>query len=222
MKKFYSDHYINEKGKNYFDWQSIGGQNRGRINSRKFSPHIHPNDIVLDFGCGNGSLLQHVNCRRRIGIEVNPVAIEQARKAGIEIHEDLSNIDNNIIDVVISNHVLEHLLCPLQSLKELRKKIVKGGKIILCVPIDDWRTQKKWHSGDINHHLYTWTPQLMGELLVEAGFEIENIWILTHAWPPNSWQKLDKLLPVWLFDLVCFLTAIRYKRRQIMAIAVNS
>ncbi len=215
----FSGRYRSQRGEEYFAYQSQGGLQRGRINARKFARFIRPQDAVLDFGCGGGSLLHHLDCSRRVGVEVNPAAREAARAIGIEVHESLDTVADGSVDVVVSNHALEHVLSPVRVLSDLRRKLVPGGRLVLCVPIDDWRTQKKVNLADINHHLYTWTPLLMGHLLSETGYRVERVWIYTHAWPPRSWQRMDAALPVWLFDLVCAATAWRYRRRQIMAVA---
>lgn len=202
-------------------YQNRGGLQRGRINSRKFTPFVSEENVVLDFGCGNGALLLHIKCRRKIGVEVNPIAYEEARRSGLEVYESLEKVPTELVDVVISNHTLEHVPCPLQSLRKIYEILIHGGKIVLCVPIDDWRNQKRPNSEDINHHLHTWTPLLLGNLLVEAGYEIDDVWIYHHAWPPNHWQQLDAHLPIWIFDWICGLTAWWYKRRQIMALATK-
>lgn len=216
-----SSHYLGEEGEAYFAYQDRGGLQRGSINARKFAPYVDSICTVLDFGCGSGSLLLQLDCKRRIGVEINPVARGAAEQAGLEVYETLATVPGRSADVAISNHALEHVLCPLHVLRELRGKLVKGGQLVICVPIDDWRTQKQFNPNDINHHLYTWTPLLMGNLLIEAGYQVERVWIYTHAWPPSNWQKLDACLPVWLFDLLCIFTSWRYKRRQIMAVAVS-
>lgn len=216
-----SSHYLGETGQNYFAQQNKGGFRRGRINARKFAPYIQPSDRVLDFGCGSGALLLHLNCKQRIGVEVNPAAIAEARAGGLEVHEALTTVSEQSVDVVVSNHALEHVPCPLRSLQELRSKLVPGGRLILCVPIDDWRNQKQIKPEDVNHHLYTWTPLLMGNLLGEADYQVEQVWVYTHAWPPYYWQRMDAYLPIWLFDLICVFYAWYYNRRQIMAIARN-
>lgn len=214
-----SGHYRSQRGKEYFAWQSQGGLQRGRINARKFARFIRPHEAVLDFGCGGGTLLHHLDCARRIGVEVNPAAREAAQANGIEVHESLETVPDGSIDAVVSNHSLEHVLSPVHVLSDLRRKLMPGGRLVLCVPIDDWRTQKRINLSDVNHHLYTWTPLLMGNLLTEAGYRVERVWVYTHAWPPKNWQKLDAALPAWLFDLICTATAWRYRRRQIMAVA---
>jgi hypothetical protein len=43
--------------------------------------------------------------------------------------------------------------------------------VALYVAIDDWRSRHQRRvDPDINHHLYTWTPLLLANLLREAGF----------------------------------------------------
>ncbi|MFH1942568.1 MAG: class I SAM-dependent methyltransferase [bacterium] len=216
-----SDHYLGEKGRAYFAWQNKGELQRGRINARKFVTFVRSTDIVLDFGCGNGSLLFHLDCRRRIGVEINPIARAVAEQMGIEVHATLDTVPDKSVDTVISNHALEHTLCPYETLRALRGKLLEDGRLVLCLPIDDWRTQKAFVADDINHHLYTWSPLILGNLLIEAGYRPERIWLYTHAWPPTHWQKLDQILPARLFNILCYFTALRFKRRQIMAFATK-
>jgi len=215
-----SEKYFSEEGKKYFDWQNTGGNDRGLINARKFSAHIDPRDTVLDFGCGGGHLLSRINCRKKIGIEVNPAAREEAGKYGYEIHENLSGVSPDSVDAVMMNHSLEHLLAPLETLKELRCILKDGKKLVCCVPMEDWRTQKKYCKDDIHHHLYAWTPQSLGNLLKEAGFKTVQMRIYTHAWPPGVFL-LNRILPLKVFDWVCGLYSIFKKRRQIIAVAVK-
>lgn len=215
-----SNHYLEKSGENYFQWQNAGGFERGVINSRKFLPFICENDVVMDFGCGGGHTLAALNCAKKYGIELNPFAREEAKKYEITVYEDCSNIKNNSIDKVISNHALEHVPYPIEALKQIKECVVIGGKLILYLPIDDWRTQKQFDKNDINHHLYTWTPQSIGNCLSEAGFHVDCIEIFAHAWPPMVFM-LNKLLPVWLFDSVCNIFSIFFKQRQIRVIASN-
>ena len=215
-----STHYLGERGEAYFQIQNKGGDQRGRINARKFIRYIHPDDVVLDFGCGGGHLLRHLDCQRKIGIEPNP----SARKiAGLQskIYDSLAAIEDSSVTVVISNHVLEHVKDPCQTLQDIASKLVSGGRLIIYLPVDDWRAQRKVKSNNVDRHLYTWTPLLLSNLLDEAGYRVDTIKIYTHAWPPRWWQVLDRYLPVWLFDGICMCTSLVLKRRQIMAVATK-
>src|SRR5262249_28588185 len=150
-----SSFYLGENGKAYYAWQGGGGEFSAQIIAHKFRPHVKPSDAVIDFGCGGGFLLKTLHCARRIGVEINPYARENALAFGVECHERLSDVPDAVADVAISHHALEHVLCPIGVLKELKEKLKPGGKLVLCVPIDNWQVQKRYDPNDQNHHLYT-------------------------------------------------------------------
>lgn len=213
-----SSRYQSLSGEAYFAYQNQAGLHQGRIESRKFARFVDLQDTVLDFGCGSGAVLASLRCARRIGVEVNEAAHESCRGYGIEVHKTLITIPDDSATLAISNHALEHVLCPLNTLKDIRKKLLPGSALYLCLPIDDWRTQKQMVKDDINHHLYTWTPKLIANLLHEAGYKVLEVQVMTHAWPP-MWQQLDQVLPVRIFDIVCTLYSAYVKRRQLFVIA---
>ena len=68
-------HYDNK----YFDWQSPIGEFGGWANLTKFQPFIRNDFNVIDFGCGGGYLLNNIQCKEKIGIEVNDSAREIGR-----------------------------------------------------------------------------------------------------------------------------------------------
>jgi SAM-dependent methyltransferase len=215
-----SEHYRGEAGARYFDWQNQNGEFSGKMEARKFKAYVRPTDAVLDFGCGGGHVLRNLDCARRVGVEINPAARSAAAQGGIECHESTSDVPDDSFDVVISNHALEHVQFPISILKALRGKLRSSGVLVLCVPVDDWRTQQKYDCKDINHHLHTWTPQLLGNSLFEAGFTPEqfSIRLLTHAWFPGMTRIYGKL-PESIFDTFCKVLAVVIKRRQLLAVA---
>lgn len=214
-----SPHYLGQSGKDYFAFQHQGGLLRGQLNARtKFARFVRPGDTVLDFGCGGGTLLRSLECARRIGVEINPVARAEAQSHGIEVFEMPADVPDGIATVVISNHALEHVINPAAALQALRSKLKAGGKLVLVVPIDDWRTQRCYDPKNIDHHLYTWTPRLLGNLLSETGYRVDSVTVLTHAWFPN-WPRWIGRLPVGVFDAWCWAYSIYSRRRQLVAVA---
>lgn len=213
-----SDRYLGEKGRRYVEWQSSGGILQGRLNLFKFAPHVSSSDTVLDFGCGDGSLLSLLPAARRIGIEPNPHARAAAAEKGLEVAATPADLADDSIDVAVSNHALEHVLDPYGALVELRRILRPGGRLVICVPAEDWRWMRRWQPGDWNHHLFAWTPRTLGNLLEEAGFEIERVEILTHAWPPY-YPALFRHLPRPGFDAVCRTWSVVRRSRQVLAVA---
>jgi len=213
-------HYSGRSGESYFKWQNQFGIRSGLINARKFQNFIDEADTILDFGCGAGHLLRALNAKHKIGVEVNPLAVTEARSYGLEIHDSIANVPNDSIDVVTSNHALEHVPYPISALREMHRVLRKGGKTVICVPIDDWRNQKQYLSDDVNHHLNTWTPQLIGNSFREAGFEISssNIEILVGGWFPGTkylWKHPR------IFGFMCYLYGLAIKSRQIRVVATK-
>lgn len=155
----------------YFAWQNTDIGIKTRFKVRIFAPHISRTDTVADFGCAGGAMLAGLDCARRIGIEINDTARAAAeRDHGIETYASTAEVPDGVADVVVSNHALEHIEAPIDALRQLRPKIAPGGKLVLLLPIDDWRSQRRWDPDDINRHLYTWTPLLLGNALDEAGY----------------------------------------------------
>lgn len=215
-----SPHYQGDKGETYFAWQNRHMDIGARIEARKFCRFVRDQDCVLDFGCGGGSTLKNILCKRRIGVEINPAARRTAIENGLECFTDLAEVPSSVADVVISNHALEHVSSPMQVLHELRRTLKPQGVLALVLPIDDWRTQLTFNPSDINHHLYTWSPQLIGNCLVDAGFDTRTLQIRVypHAWFPG-YRRAYPILPAVMFDFLCLLYSVLRRRRQIMAVA---
>lgn len=191
--------------KKYFDWQKDIGAFGGWANSFKFKKNISDNDTVIDFGCGGGYLLENLKCSNKIGIEPNPSAAKSVKNFKIQHFfspsEALNELGEEFADLIISNHALEHTLNPLQEIKNLRPLLKVGGVMYFYVPLDSINCN--YNPKDINQHLFSWSPQNIGNLFVEAGYEIEYCKKFIHKWPP-FYEKLAML--GWpIFNLLCLI-----------------
>lgn len=210
-------HYRGAAASDYLAYQRAIGARGAELNRWKFEPHVKPSDTVVDFGCGTGGLLERLDAAVKVGVEVSEPAREEARLRGIEVVASTSELPDGHADVVISNHALEHTLSPLHELRGLRRVLKPSGKLVLWLPIDDWRAQRR-ATADPNHHLYTWTPLLLANLLDEAGFQVLETRVVAHAWPPAT-ARLARL-PRPAFDALARVWAVLRRRRQVMAVAV--
>lgn len=212
-----SAHYQGKRGERYANTVQRNRALAGVLNREKFAGFVRPSDTILDFGCSSGELLLSLEAAERIGIEVNAATRAEAVHGGLSVFESLHSVADQSVDVAISNHVLEHVLSPYAALRDLRRVLRPTGRLVLCVPADDWRNARHWRSGDPDHHVFAWTPLTLGNLITEAGFDPVFVRMRQRAWPPNYGQLHRLPRPLW--DAACFVWAIARRRREILALA---
>jgi SAM-dependent methyltransferase len=219
-----SAHYLGEQGQVYecLVHPDINDP-RYEYDFSYFKPFIRKTDSVLDFGCSNGGILKYARLAagKAEGLEVNEYAANLARGLGFTVYPDLVSLPSGPeFDVIYSNHVLEHVRDVAMTLERLRVSLKQGGLILLKLPMDDWRApdQKTWSREDINHHLYAWTPLSIGNLLMETGYQVEKIRIVTRTHHP----KLEIFMKLNLHHLAFWALAVYRSRRQLFAVAKNA
>ena len=79
------------------------------------------------------------------------------------------------VDVIYSTSVFEHVVCPVQELRELRRKLWPGGRIIIGVKNEGVELWHPWNPHHKDRHLWTWNSRLIGNVLGLSGFIIERI-----------------------------------------------
>ena len=94
-----------------------------------------------------------------------------------------------------------------------------GGKVVFIVPCES--ISYSYQPGDMNHHLYSWSPMCLGNLFTEAGFSVLECKPYIHKWPPG-YRWIARIAGRPLFDLACRIYG-RLKRSwfQVRVIAIR-
>lgn len=177
----------------YFTWQKEIGVIGGILNKFKFEEHVYADDVLMDFGCGGGYLLHQFKNTNRIGFEINRSAWKECEKNNIRVTDSFDEIKDNSIDTIISNHAMEHVPLPLETLKSLYKKLKIGGKIIIVIPCEQPSEDGFYYKpNDINQHLHSWCPMTFGNLATLAGFQVISCKPFQHQWCPDYKETFNK------------------------------
>ena len=135
---------------------------------------------ILDIGCGLGLFLYLAKKRgwEASGIEISKFASNFAKnklKLNVINSDNLNIFQDNLFDVIVVNHVLEHIENPLLILKQIKKKLNINGILLIGVPNINGlypRFQKEnWPSLQPSTHIYQFTPKTLKLLLQKIGFE---------------------------------------------------
>lgn len=215
MEKKSVTHYDSKYFKGY---QKKIGELGGVLNKFKFQKHISKTDSVLDFGCGGGFLLNNIQCKEKIGVEINDIGRNYCNKNfDFKCYKFLDEIPDNSIDVVISNNCLEHVSNPDELIGELYTKLKIGGKIVLCVPLDS--PKMKFLENDIDFHLYSFSPMNLGNLLINNKFEVILSKPLFYKWLPKPHISY-KIFGFRIFHLLCYIYG-RINTKYIQVIGIG-
>jgi SAM-dependent methyltransferase len=98
--------------------------------------------LVLDIGCGGGSLAKKliISDRTVDGISISPNELQEAKKYLRQGY--LFNLENglppeilpNTYDCVVCSHILEHIAYPEKLLEDIKKVLKPGGVLIVALP----------------------------------------------------------------------------------------
>ena len=169
-------HYVGEAGRQYHDGKRAISENAfpwvARLRAEKIAPHISPTHTIFEFGVGFGWNLAELRCARRLGCDVSTFLAPALGDHGIDFVSEVTSVATGSIDVALSHHSLEHVLQPVQILKELHRVLRANGKLLLFVPYEKERRYHRYDRGEPNHHLYSWNVQTLGNLVEEIGFKL--------------------------------------------------
>ena len=181
----------------------------GRYDLQIISDWIEPNSKVLDLGCGDGRLLQHLQATKNTtgyGLELKQELIARCIENGVNVihtnlDEGLSHFDSNSFDTVVLSLTLQAMRRPKRLLNEMLRVGRRG--IVTFPNFAYWRNRLqiglsgkmpvseelpyKWYDTP-NIHLCTMRD--FARLCDELGFEIETSVAVHSSGRTNPGLKL--------------------------------
>lgn len=155
---------------------------------------VPPHGVVVDLGCGNGSVLAQFRQRgwELHGFDISRRAIEIASKAYSDIQFDCVDLTTDLsshplagrCDAVISTEVIEHIFLPRLYVKNCFSFLKPGGILIISTPYHGYLKNLAlalFGKMDFHHtalldygHIKFWSRRTLTTLLEERGFEVER------------------------------------------------
>ena len=143
--------------------------------SKIINSWVPVNSKVIDFGCGDGSLLKELFENKRVlgyGVEINDIKIEKCIEKGIPVIK--LDIDKGLNDFMSSNFDLSIMARSIQCLKNpdlaLNRMLELSKRCVVTLPnLGYWRCRINLASGKMPI-----TPELPS-----SWYETENIHLCT-------------------------------------------
>lgn len=189
---------------------------------------IDANSRLLDVGCGRGDMLRAF---QQLGLRVNGLELlDYHSELTADIDVDYANFESqrfpfpdDAFDVVFSKSVIEHLHNPENFLRESRRILRPGGRIIILTP--DWQTQRYIFYNDFTHRQPYTVLGLnnalkiydFSEVKTEIFYQLPLVWrapFLRFFFKPLQWlfpvKRISKTGPWrWSRELMILGTGIK-------------
>lgn len=155
----YKRRYVAKTGQHIFD----------EISKRK---DINSQTSILEIGAGGGwNLLPFIERNASVqGLDYSPNLVKLGKEFCISMIQ--GGIDSVVgeYDIIILNHVLEHLPDPISSLRSATKHLRKEGIIYIAVP-----NILNFSFGQLqNAHVYYFTPETFIHYCTKAGLTLQE------------------------------------------------
>jgi 2-polyprenyl-3-methyl-5-hydroxy-6-metoxy-1,4-benzoquinol methylase len=134
---------------------------------------------LLEIGCGSGDLMAFMKQKgwHVIGLDTDPVAVQTARSRGLTVYDgalETAGFSSDDMDVIVMNHVIEHVPQPARMLQACYRILKPGGRLMMTTPNhESWghsRFQQNWRGLEPPRHLFVFNQSALLRLIRQAGF----------------------------------------------------
>jgi 2-polyprenyl-3-methyl-5-hydroxy-6-metoxy-1,4-benzoquinol methylase len=144
------------------------------------SKNISPS--LLDFGCGNGEMLEVFDSTFNLvmGLEPDSGARAIATQRGFKVVSDISDLENikEKFDLITLFHVIEHIYNPIELLKKISSLLKPDGFLIIETPNSQDALLSLYECSEFenftywSHHPFLYSNKSLEILLNSVGFEM--------------------------------------------------
>lgn len=173
-------------GKDYkvdkFFWVSLfESWNNRRTLGRLESAGVAGGGLLLEIGVGSGAFLHAAKQKdfEVAGCDLSSAICRRVHEHyGIKMYsEPLEELTlSSKFDVIVMNHVLEHVQRPLGFLSAALDLLKPGGVAHITVPnVACWEAKCRGWASFEPYHLIYFTPRILEQTVVKCGFEIKQL-----------------------------------------------
>jgi 2-polyprenyl-3-methyl-5-hydroxy-6-metoxy-1,4-benzoquinol methylase len=139
---------------------------------------------LLEIGVGSGSFLNAARAHgyEVVGCDLSASICERVHATyGVRMHcEPVAALaGESCFDVIVINHVLEHVNQPIDLLKHIRRLLAPGGVVHIAVPnVSCWQASLSGWASYEPYHLSYFDPRTLTRVVTASGLKVSRI--LTH------------------------------------------
>lgn len=174
LNNFYRDHYA----KFYPSHNLSDAKRNNLVNTlRKVSSFFSNDKSILDYGCGDGKVLDELSADYsiRYGLDYIDSSILTEKGSKIVSHLSMVNLPINF-DVILMSQVVEHMANPLEVVRDVCLKLKIGGVLIVEVPglysLPSIKSKKAFLNQFKLCHKTYFTDKTLTLLLMMAGLKV--------------------------------------------------
>ncbi len=187
----------------------IDHQDMFRSLFRKLLGFVHrftPKGTLLDIGSGVGLLLDEARKMgyKVIGFEPSRASVVAAKKHfGIKLINTEFKNSRLRVDIIVVNHVLEHLKDPQEIISQCSKILRNTGTLVIGAPNFNSFMRRikrgKWQSLVPSQHLWQFTLTTLDQLVIPHGFRRIAVSYENHDrsihpfWKRSIYAVLDRV-----------------------------
>ena len=192
-------------GEDYYSNNGQGGDRPALKLFTRLARRFLPPGRILDFGCGPGFFLLHLQRHfQAAGVEQSDWASAAARRrTGLPIHASLSQLADSSLDGLVSVHVVEHIedSVLIGVLAHWRRVMRPGARALVVTPDAEGFAHRRkgasWIAFTDPTHINLKTHLQWEALFADAGFKV------VHRFADGLWDF--PYLFQWLGKLEVFL-----------------